>query len=154
MRSGLAENRAPVPSAGRGCDDLVPAIVVVAVTLWSPLAALGLVPFVLWRLIVTCARERSVRPLRPRVWAPVLMVGLVVAAYLTLDAGRIPKGWTLGDRAPEPATSRKIYLARPSSSCLEAGLIGFAILAIRRSAPVARACVSRGVAAGPFRCRQ
>ncbi len=120
----------------------LPAIVVVAVTLWSPLAALGLVPFVLWRVFDTALRERSGRLFHPRVWAPALAVGLVIAAYLTLDAGQIPKGWTLGRQGFGPAALAEDLWRQAEFFLLEAGLVGFAILAIRRSAPVALAlCV-------------
>lgn len=120
----------------------LPAIVVVAVTLWSPLAALGLVPFVLWRAFDTALRERSSRLFHPRVWAPALAVGLVIAAYLTLDAGQIPKGWTLGRQGFGPAALAEDLWRQAEFFLLEAGLIGFAILTIRRSAAVVLAlCV-------------
>jgi len=65
-----------------------------------------------------------------RVWAPTLAVGVVVAAYLTLDAGTIPRGWTIGRSGFGAAVTRD--LARHAEFfVLEAGLIGAAILAIR-----------------------
>lgn len=111
-------------------DFMLP-MLMVAIALWSPLAALGVAPFVLWKAVTTMNNERSVRLLHPRVWAPALVVGIVIAAYLTLDSGRIPKGWTwwVGSY-PTPITHvfRQIQFF-----LLEAGLIGITILAIRRS---------------------
>ena len=99
-------------------------------------------PFVLWRVFDTALRERSGRLFHPRVWAPALAVGLVIAAYLTLDAGQIPKGWTLGRQGFGPAALAEDLWRQAEFFLLEAGLVGFAILAIRRSAPVALAlCV-------------
>ena len=119
-------------------DALLP-LLVVAVALWSPLTALGLVPFVLWRVGATLWKERSWRPLDPRLWAPSLIVGLIVAAYLTLDAGRIPKGVTYGHHGLGAAALLDDAWRQLEFFFLEAGLVGFAILAIRRSAGVALA---------------
>lgn len=60
------------------------------VPLWSPLAALGLVPFGLagipWRNgLRSVARSAAVLP-----W---LAVAIVMAAYITMDGQRIPGGW-------------------------------------------------------------
>jgi hypothetical protein len=124
-----------------GVDPLLP-ITVVAVALWSPLAALGLVPFVLWRVWDVAMRERSIRLFHPRVWAPALAVGLVISAYLTLDAGRIPKGWTLGGHGFGAAALTDDLWRQSEFFLLEAGFVGFAILSVRRSAAVALAlCV-------------
>jgi hypothetical protein len=115
---------------------------VVAVALWSPLAALGLVPFVLLRVWQVSIGERSSRLFHPRVWAPALAVGLVVAAYLTLDAGRIPKGWTIGHEGFGPGAIAEDLWRQAQFFLLEAGLLGLAILSIRRSAAVVLAlCV-------------
>jgi hypothetical protein len=111
-------------------DFMLP-LLMVAIALWSPLAALGVAPYVLWKAVATMNHERSMQLLHPSVWAPALLVGIVVAAYLTLDSGRIPKGWTWWvGRFPTPITNvfRQIQFF-----LLEAGLIGIAILAIRRS---------------------
>jgi hypothetical protein len=122
-------------------DSLLP-MIVVAVALWSPLAALGLVPFVLWRVGETAGRERSNRLFRPQVWAPALAVGLVIATYLTLDAGQIPAGWTIGRQGFGFIAIGGDLGRQAEFFLLEAGLIGFAILTIRRSAAVALAlCV-------------
>lgn len=128
----------------RGADaaDALLPMTVVAVALWSPLAALGLVPFVLLRVWTVSIGERSSRLFHPRVWAPALAVGLVVAAYLTLDAGRIPKGWTLGHEGFGPAAIAQDLWRQAEFFLLEAGLLGLAILSIRRSAAVVLAlCV-------------
>jgi hypothetical protein len=122
----------------RGADsvDALLPMTVVAVALWSPLAALGLVPFVLLRVWKVSMRERSSRLFHPRVWAPALAVGLVVAAYLTLDAGPIPKGWTIGHDGVGPAAIADDLWRQAEFFLLEAGLLGLAILSIRRSAAV------------------
>jgi hypothetical protein len=127
---------------GEAAVDSLLALIVAAVALWSPLAALGLVPFVLWRVFDTALRERSSRLFHPRVWVPALAVGLVIAAYLTLDAGQIPRGWTLGGQGFGPAALAEDLWRQAEFFLLEAGLIGFAILTIHRSAAVALAlCV-------------
>jgi hypothetical protein len=128
----------------RGADavDALLPMTVVAVALWSPLAALGLVPFVLLRVWRVSMRERSNRMFHPRVWAPALAVGLVIAAYLTLDAGSIPKGWTIGHEGFGPAAISEDLWRQAEFFLLEAGLLGLAILSIRRSAAVVLAlCV-------------
>jgi hypothetical protein len=114
-------------------------IVVVAVALWSPLTALGLVPFVVWYAIASMRRERSLMLFDPRVWAPALIVGMAVAAYLTLDAGTIKKGLNLGDNGAAAVASA--LLRHAQFFLLEAGFIGYAILAIRRSNQVILALV-------------
>jgi hypothetical protein len=119
-------------------ESLLP-IVVVAAMLWSPLSALGVVPFVLWKVISTTLHERSSRLLDPRVWAPALIVGLVIAAYLMLDSSGIPKGLSVSAQGAGPATDDLLRLVQ--FFLLEAGLIGFAILAIRPSSQVVLALV-------------
>lgn len=116
-------------------DSLLPMLVVV-VALWSPLAAIGLAPFVMWRVWEGSTRGRPSPSFHPRVWAPALAVGLALAAYLTLDAGRIPKGWTIGGQGTAPAAVAEDLWRQAEFFLLEAGLIGFAILWIRRSASV------------------
>jgi len=125
---------------GTPLDSMLP-IIIVAGALWSPLAALGIVPFALCKGVATMVHERSPRLLGPRVWAPALGVGLAVAAYLTLDAGRIPKSWTLGRSGLGAAGIAMDLLHQAEFFLLEAGLIGFAILAIRRSSQVVLALV-------------
>ena len=97
-------------------------------------------------------RERSLALANPRIWAPALAVGLVLAAYLTLDAGRIPRGWTIGRHGLGAGAVARDLWRHAEFFLLEAGLIGAAILAIRRVAPGrARARDSRASAAGEFR---
>lgn len=116
-------------------------IILAAVTLWSPLAALGAVAFVLCNMCAAPASERTRRLLDPRVWAPALAVGIVVAAYLTLDAGRIPKSWTVGTGGGGGAAIAMDLARQAVFFLLEAGFIGFAILALRRSGQVVLALV-------------
>jgi hypothetical protein len=110
-------------------------IVVAAVALWSPFAALGVVPFVLWHLFAASASGHWRRLLDPRVWAPALVVGIAVAAFLTLDADRVPKGWTVGASGTGVAAIAMDLVRQAEFFLLEAGFIGFAILAARRSLP-------------------
>ncbi len=109
-------------------------ILVVAAALWSPLSAIGLVPFVLWKTISSVLRQRSLRHLQTRVWAPALAVGVVVAAYLVMDPGGIRKGMALaGNSTTDPTMD---LLRQVQFFLLEAGFIGFAVLTIRGSAEV------------------
>ena len=119
----------------RGALEPMLPIVIVAVALCSPLTALGLLPFALCR--VGKAMRGSFELAHPRVWVPAAIVGLVVAAYLTLDSSRIPRGWTVGSGAgalSDVARQAEFFL-------LEAGLVGGAILALRRSGLVVLALV-------------
>jgi hypothetical protein len=114
--------------------DAVLPILIVAAALWSPLSAIGLVPFVLWRAGTGMLRGRSLRLLHPKVWAPALAVGLVVGAYLELDPGHIPKGLSLEIRSV--GAMALALLPHAQFFLLEAGIIGFAILMIRRTSEV------------------
>lgn len=116
-------------------NELLP-IMVVAVALWSPLTALGVVPFVLLRVAGDSLAVRSLRLLHPRVWAPAGIIGLVVCAYLVLDAGRMQEGVAV--RGEDGQTILDL-LQQVQFFLLEVGFIGGAILAIRRSAELALA---------------
>jgi hypothetical protein len=119
----------------RGALEPMLPILIVAVALWSPLTALGLVPFALLRAAE--AMRRSLALAHPRVWLPAAIVGWVVAAYLTLDSSRIPRSWIVGS-----GDSVLSDLARQAEFfVLEAGLVGGAILALRRSRAVVLALV-------------
>jgi hypothetical protein len=135
----LMRERGPPGPAGAGretrdaaLDTMLP-LVVVALALWSPLTALGAAPFVLCRMCDTARREHSLALASPRIWAPALAVGLVVAAYLTLDAGRVPRGWTIGRHGLGAVAVARDLWRHAEFFLLEAGLIGAAILAIRAS---------------------
>jgi hypothetical protein len=117
----------------RGGPETVLPLVVVALALWSPLTALGAAPFVLCQMCDTVRREGSLALANPRIWAPALAVGLVLAAYLTLDAGRIPRGWTIGRHGLGALAVAQDLWRHAEFLLLEAGLIGAAILAIRAS---------------------
>jgi hypothetical protein len=117
-------------------DAMLP-ILVVAAALWSPLTVVGLMPFVLWKVGAGMLQQHSLRLLRPTVWAPSLVVGLAVAAYLALDPSRIPKGLALANDSVAEAGSD--LLRQAQFFLLEAGIIGFAILLMRRSIEVALA---------------
>jgi hypothetical protein len=113
-------------------------ICVVALALWSPLTALGILPFVLWKLVRAALDARLGRLIHPARWLPACAVGLVVAGYLVLDTGGVPKGVAVGataaDVAMDLAQQTQFFL-------LEAGFVGAAIFWIRRSAEVALALV-------------
>jgi hypothetical protein len=119
----------------RRIESLLP-IVLVAAAFWSPLSAIGLVPFVLWKLLFG---QRWLRLLEVRVWAPACLVGIAVAAYLVLDPSNIPKGWSIGKSGLSQIPMD--LLRQAQFFLLEAGFIGFAILSIRRSNQVVLALV-------------
>jgi len=121
----------------RACDSVLP-IAVVALALWSPLAAIGIVPFVLWKVGVDAWQGRGLRWLQPRLWGPALAVGLVVAGYLVLDPGRIPRGMSISGGGIDAVMD---LLMQAQFFILEAGFIGAAIFALNRSAQVAVALV-------------
>jgi hypothetical protein len=113
-------------------DSMLP-IIIVAAALWSPLTTLGAMPFVLWKVGAAMLRDRSLGLLHPRVWVPAMVVGIVIAGYLTLDIANIPKGWTVG-KSPEEFVDSLFRQAQ--FFLLEAGLIGLAVLALHRSRQV------------------
>jgi hypothetical protein len=116
-------------------DAMLPMIVVTA-ALWSPLSALGLVPFVLLKVLMGATRDRLLPLLHPQVWVPAVLVGLVIASFLTMDTARLPVTYTLtsADFTMDLLRQLQFFL-------LEAGLIGFAVLALRWSWEVVLALV-------------
>jgi hypothetical protein len=122
---------------GTPLDTVLP-LVIVASALWSPLTTLGVVPYVVWKLVAAMVRDRSLGLAHPRAWAPAMIVGVVIAGYLTLDLANIPKGWTVGN---SPARLVDSLLRQAQFFLLEAGLIGFAILALHRSSQILLALV-------------
>jgi hypothetical protein len=118
-------------------DALLP-IVVVALALWSPLTAVGVVPFVLLKVGISVFRQHSLTALAPGVWGPALAVGAVVGAFLVLDSGGIPSGLStsgqISDVAMDLAQQAQFFL-------LEAGLIGAALLWIQPSSQIVLALV-------------
>jgi hypothetical protein len=124
--------------------DLMLPMIVVALALWSPLTAIGFVPFVLLRVapfrgVADSVRDHWPRLLHPRAWAPALIVGLVIAAYLVLDPSKIPKGVAVG--GGREASIVMDLLQQAQFFLLEAGFIGAAILAIRPSPSIALALI-------------
>jgi hypothetical protein len=102
-------------------------VIVVALALWSPLTALGFVPFAVLHAASKSIETRSLKLLYPTVWAPAAVIGIVVAAYLAMDPGGIPKG---------VAASRNSdlfgdLLQQAQFFLIEAGFLGAAILVIR-----------------------
>lgn len=119
-----------------GVDPVLP-MVAVAIALWSPLSALGAVPFLAWKAGASAWREQSLRLLHPKVWVPALVVGAVIAAYLTLDSGAITSNLA-PLRSDNPWLSPALHV---QFFVLEAGLLGAAVLALRPSAQVLLALV-------------
>jgi len=99
--------------------------------LWSPLTAVGLVPFVMWRMAQHVFNAHSLKLLHPQNWLPALIVGVVVSAYLTIAAGAVPKGSSLAGWESDDAIMS--LLRQTEFFLLEAGLIGIAIALIRPS---------------------
>jgi hypothetical protein len=118
---------------GTRLDPFLP-VLVVATALWSPLTCLGLMPFIIWKAMVGVVQDRAVGVLHPRIWLPVLPIGLVMAAYLALNTEGIEKGLFVDDKSP--AGIGLALLRNAEFFLLEAGLIGFAVLAIRRSSQI------------------
>lgn len=120
--------------------DVVLPMLAVAAALWSPLSAAGLVPFLLLRVGRQLIREnRDWSLLHPRVWLPAVLVGAVVCAYLVLDPGGIAKGIAVDRGGIDDGVMAMLRQAQ--FFLLEAGFIGFAVLAIRRSIEVVLALV-------------
>jgi hypothetical protein len=103
-------------------------MIIVAAALWSPLSALGLVPFVVLKVLRGTTTEQLLRLLHPKVWGPAVLVGLVIASYLTLDSARLPVASTVSENDLTMSLLRLLQFF-----LLEAGLIGFAVLALRWS---------------------
>jgi hypothetical protein len=119
-------------------DAMLP-ILVVAAALWSPLSAVGVVPFVAWRLFRRLEHEGLWSLPDPRVWVPALLVGAAVTSYLILDPGGIAKGFSVGKGGASDSVSD--LLRQAQFFLLEAGFIGLAVLLIRRSSDVVVALV-------------
>jgi hypothetical protein len=94
-----------------------------AIPLWSPLSAIGLAPFYLagvdWR--------RDFRDLFAiRTGLPFLAMALLVARYVTLDAGTIPGGWAFALKPPGE------YIKQYVSFCLlEFGVLAWALYRLK-----------------------
>jgi hypothetical protein len=111
-------------------------MILVAAALWSPLSALGLVPFIALKVLNGPTRERLLALLHPRVWGPALLVGLTIAGFLTLDTARLPAILTITSDDFTMGVLRQLQFF-----LLEAGLIGFVVLALRWSWEVVLALV-------------
>ena len=117
-------------------DALLP-VLVIATFLWSPLMALGLIPFLTWKVGATAGVARSWEVLHPRIWLVSLPLAVVVLAYIGLDPGSIPTGWSQvsGEGGMHYALRHAQFVL------LEAGLIAIMLLAMRVSAFVVIAAV-------------
>ena len=111
-------------------------MILIAAALWSPLSALGLVPFILFKVLNGATRDRLLALLHPRVWGPALLVGLVIAGFLTLDSARLPAILTITTDDFTMGVLRQLQFF-----LLEVGLIGFTVLALRWSWEIALALV-------------
>jgi hypothetical protein len=116
-------------NANNSAFDTALPICIVALALWSPLTAVGILPFVFWRLCRAAVDGRLWSLLRPHAWVPACIVGIFIAGYLVLDAGRVPKGLSVAGRAGDVVLD---LLQHAQFFLLEAGFLGAAILWIRR----------------------
>lgn len=101
-------------------------ITLISLILWSPLAAAGVVPFVLWRYATNIWRSRSICALHPRTWLGALLVAIPVVGYVTLDIGGIHKGIL----SLTPMALVRIL----QFFVLEVGIVGWIVCALRPSA--------------------
>ena len=138
MRSAVGSPSGLLTCATRrgGLEPVLP-LLVVALALWSPLAALGPCP----SCCAGCSRRRAARALarargsadlgararRSAWWSP---------AYLDARCRPDPKGWTIGRDGFGAAAVALDLVRHVEFFVLEAGLIGAAILAIRASRQV------------------
>lgn len=123
----------------RGSVDVMLPLIVVAAALWSPLSALGLVPFILLKVLRGGSMERFLWLLRPQVWGPALLIGLVIASYLVMDSSRVPFGVNVHGRSADELITG--LMDQLQFFLLEAGLIGFGVLALHWSWEVVVALV-------------
>jgi hypothetical protein len=126
-------------NAANSAFDAALPLCVVALALWSPLTAVGILPFVFWKLVCAARDGRLWSLLRPQLWVPACIVGIVVAGYLVLDAGRVPKGLAVAGSAGDMALD---LMQQAQFFLLEAGFIGAAILWMRRSPEVSIALLA------------
>jgi hypothetical protein len=129
---GLMCRRGP----GSQLEGMLP-ILLVAAALWSPLTAVGLLPFVAWRWVTILRRGEARAVLRPDVLVPALLVGVAIAAYLVLDAGSVRHGLPV---ATHTGTTLSV-LRQVQFFLLEAGLLGMAVLLVSPSAELIVALV-------------
>jgi hypothetical protein len=105
-------------------------ILVVCIALWSPLTAIGIVPFVILQMARQIGLGTFRDALRLNRLAPAVLVGLPVAAYLVLDTQGVPHGISTGNASGGVATA---LLLHAQFYLLEVGFIGAATIAIWRS---------------------
>ncbi|HEX3848267.1 MAG TPA: hypothetical protein VHV81_12875 [Steroidobacteraceae bacterium] len=129
---GLLCRRGP----GSPLDAMLP-MLLVAAALWSPLTAVGLLPFAAWRAVLILRRGGARGVLRVGVLVPALLIGLAIAAYLGLDAGGVRRGMLVSTHADATMS----VLRQVQFFLLEAGLLGMAVLLVRPSAELIVALV-------------
>ena len=102
-------------------------LLMTVVPLWSPLAAIGLLPFFLFGL----AWLRDYRILFSlRTCFPLIPIALVIAQYLGMDASTVPHGWRMGMR---PFMFVDIFIFWYVIFCmLEFGFLALLVLGILR----------------------
>ena len=104
------------------------------VPLWSPLSALGLLPF----LFAGLSWRRDARVIaNPLAQLPWWLLGLLIASFLTMDGSGIPSGWQFHDSG-EFITFLASYLP---FCCLEFGLLAWLIWRAGGMTPPARVAV-------------
>ena len=101
-------------------------MVLVSLLLWSPFAALGVMPFLLWGYVTNFWRARLAYALSPRNWIGALLVAIPVVGYVTLDTGGIHKG-IVSMTATWLTQTLQFFL-------LEVGIVGWIVYALRPSA--------------------
>lgn len=116
-----------------GIDVLLP-IILVGSMLWSPLSAVGLVPFIALKVVANLRQDRNWALLHPRVWLAALPVGVVAAMYLIADPDNIPKGLSSQHGLGSMSHQFQFFL-------IEAGMVGGAILLIQRRLDVVLALI-------------
>lgn len=116
---------------------IAPVMIAVA-SLWSPLPVVGLVPFAALLAWFHLSRDSWRQGLAPWSWLGAAVTVAVIAAYVTLDIGRIPAGQPGSAGAPILA----LAVAYVIFVLLEFGILAFAIWDVRRDALVAVAALT------------
>lgn len=104
--------------------ELLP-MVLVSLILWSPFAALGVMPFLLWGYVANLWRARLAYALGPRTWIGALLVAIPVVGYVTLDTGGIHRGIVSMTATWLTQTLQFVLL--------EVGIVGCIVYALRPS---------------------
>ncbi len=121
-------------------DEFLP-LIFVADFLWSPLTAIGLIPFFLLYIGSAGFLSRLKLLLKPQVVLPPIIAAFICISYLTMDSEAVPKGWTLS----LSSSLMDGLLNHAQFVLLEAGLLGICILIIQPSYPVVIALLTLAI---------